>query len=461
MRHRKIEIEHKTTMVTLRVHITAVLLVVLIAFFTVGCSDLSGLIQSFIDARSGLGENEEYVENSNLIRLFSSCLSDPEQIKTVYSSVPSGQLDGMSLSEFEEYVGILTRLGDEKGAMRSFQILKDDDQIRIREEMIRELPSQEDLLSRCVPVKLDFEVVQEDDSTMIFFQEKDDGSLYLSSEWVRQCTELYRFSELYFRALQDQNVDAVYSMMQNSYQNRNYSFSGATIRLKAQEMCRFYLLRVKAEFDDYRINALDITKIVFDQQGVLDEELLKYEPRIVTVARSDFGGILIQDILTNALKIKDLYLYIGDSRTARIGDYSNNVFFESLFGDPILTTVSKVPEDGGPSDFATSEYDLIVDYPTVRINLRGTIDANGAWEGVITRIMIGSTGPDFSLGKSIRVGMTLDEFMEDYPFADETGFILSTENDDQGYRLKIRLSGGNEEIVSGIILEEIEPEGGR
>ena len=179
-------------------------------------------------------------------------------------------------------------------------------------------------------------------------------------------------------------------------------------------------------------------------RGYLDEELLKYEPRIVTVARSDFGGILIQDILTNALKIKDLYLYIGDSRTARIGDYSNNVFFESLFGDPILTTVSKVPEDGGPSDFATSEYDLIVDYPTVRINLRGTIDANGAWEGVITRIMIGSTGPDFSLGKSIRVGMTLDEFMEDYPFADETGFILSTENDDQGYRLKIRLSGGNE-----------------
>ena len=435
-------------------------LVVSIIFSISACSDFSGLIRRFVSGQSALQENVETVENSNLIRLISSCLSDSNQIKTVYSSIPSGQLDGMSLAEFEEYIAVLSKLGDEKGALLSFQILKDDVRSGICDGLIEELPSQEDLLTQCVPVQLEYEVTEEDETTLVFFQEKEDGTLYLSSEWARQCVELYRFSSLYFRALQDQNVDAVYSMLQNSYSNRDYSFSNQTIWLKAQEMCRFYLLRVKTDFTEYRISAADITKIVFDQQGVLDEELLAYEPRMVTIVRSDLGGIVIHDVLTNTLKIKDLYLYIGENRTARIGDYSNNAFFESLFGSPILTTISRIEEEEGSSDSASPEYNLIVDYPTARINLRGTIDALGAWEGVITRIQIGSTGPDFSLGKSIRVGMTLDEFMADYPFADETGFILVTENDDQGYRLKIRLSYGTGDRVSEIVLEAMQPKNG-
>jgi hypothetical protein len=51
--------------------------------------------------------------------------------------------------------------------------------------------------------------------------------------------------------------------------------------------------------------------------------------------------------------------------------------------------------------------------------------------------------------------MTLDEFMALYPFADETGFILVTESDEQAYRLKISLSRGAGDAVSGITLEAV------
>jgi hypothetical protein len=422
----------------------------------ISCSDISDLFDRLTGDPSRLQENEPPVGNSNLIRLISSCLTDPSQIETVYSSIPNHQLDGMSIAEFEGYIDVLKRLGDGKGTLLSFQILKDDSRLEICDALIEKLPTEKELLEITVPVKLEYEGAEEGDSTLIYFQQKENGTLYLSSEWARQCVEMYRFSELYFTALQDQNADAVYSMLQNSYHDRDYSFSNSTIRLKAEEMCRFYLLRVKTDFKDYRLTAADITKIIYDQQGVLDDELIEYEPRTVTIHRSEFGVIVIDDVLTDTLKIRDLYLYAGITRTLRIGDHSNSAYFESLLGDPLLTTFSRIDPLGSSDTEATEpEYDLIVDYQTARINLRGTIDANGAWEGVITRIQIGSSGPDFSIGRSIRVGMTLDDFMTLYPFADETGFILITENDDQAYRLKIRLSRGVGDTVSGITLEAI------
>ncbi len=439
-----------------RIRATAVFLVVIMSFSLISCSDLNGLIDRLTGGQSHLQENEPPVGNSNLIRLISSCLTDSSQIATVYSSVPNHQLDGMSIADFEEYIGVLARLGDGKGALLSFQILKDDSRLEICDALIEKLPTEKDLLEISVPVKLEYEGANEGDSTLIYFQQKENGTFYLSSEWARQCVEMYRFSELYFTALQDQNADAVYSMLQNSYHDRDYSFSNSTIRLKAEEMCRFYLLRVKTDFKDYRMATADITKIVFDQQGVLDDELLEYEPRTVTILRSDFGVIVINDVLTDTLKVRDLYLYAGNTRTVRIGDHSNSAYFESLLGDPLLTTFSRIDPAGSSDTESTDpEYNLIVDYQTARINLRGTIDASGAWEGVITRIQIGSTGPDFSIGRSIRVGMTLDEFMALYPFADETGFILVTESDEQAYRLKIRLSRGAGDAVSGITLEAV------
>ncbi|MBN1775007.1 MAG: hypothetical protein JW817_00930 [Clostridiales bacterium] len=439
-----------------RIRAAAAFLVVIMSFSLISCSDISGLIDRLTGGQSRLQENEPPIGKSNLVRLISSCLTDPSQIATVYSSVPNHQLDGMSIAEFEEYIGVLARLGDGKGALLSFQIMKDDSRLEICEALIEKLPSEEELLEISVPVMLEYDGVKEDDSTLIYFQQKENGTLYLSSEWARQCVEMYRFSELYFTSLQDQNADAVYSMLQNSYHDRDYSFSNSTIRLKAEEMCRFYLLRVKTDFREYRMASADITQIVFNQQGVLDDELLEYEPRTVTISRSDFGVIIVNDVLTDTLKVRDLYLYSGNTRTLRIGDHSNNAYFESLLGDPLLTTFSRIDPSGSIKTQATEpEYDLIVDYQTARINLRGTIDSSGAWEGVITRIQIGSTGPDFSIGRSIRVGMTLDDFMALYPFADETGFILITENDEQAYRLRIRLSRGAGDTVSGITLEAI------
>ena len=59
---------------------------------------------------------------------------------------------------------------------------------------------------------------------------------------VRQCTGVIGFRSCISVLLQDQNVDAVYSMMQNSYQNRNLFFRSDYTAGK-RRISRFYLLR--------------------------------------------------------------------------------------------------------------------------------------------------------------------------------------------------------------------------
>lgn len=448
--------EHRHCACTVPVRLTALFLTLFFSLSITACSEISGFIGDITGSRPGIAEAEEVLENSNFIRLIASGLSDSDQIATVYSSIPRNQLDGMSQTEFEEYIGVIRRLGEDKGELLSFKILKDEKRREVCDTLAAKLPSRTDLLTKCVPVKLEYETSLENDDTLIFFQERENGNLYLSAEWVRQCVELYRFSELYFSALQDQNVDAVYSMIRNSFYDREYSLSDATIRLKAREMCRFYLLRVKTDFDEYRISCIDITNITFDQQGVLDDELIEYEPRIVHVQRNDYGGIVVTDVLTDSLRIRDLYLYADGDRTVRIGDYSNNIQFEALFGDPVLMTISRVDQTDDES--GNLPFNLTVDYPTARIRLIGNVDERGEWEGTITQIQIGSSDQDFSIGNSIRVGMTLEEFMAKYPFADETNFILGIETDEQNYRMKIRFSQSADGKVSKIVLETGIPE---
>lgn len=424
----------------------------MILFASVG-TGCSGIISRFSKNGGNHADSEESIENLNLIRLFSSCLVDQEQIDTVYDSIPSHQTDGISLTEFDEYMRILSGLGDGQGALLSFRILKEDERQKIADALSARLPDQTDLIEDIVPVELNYALSENQTKPIIYFQEKSNGDLYLSSDWVRLCVELHRFSELYFSAIQDQNVDAVYSMLKNSYQGGMYSFSDPTVRLKAQELCHFYLLRVKAEFSEYPIQSIDISEIVFDQQGVLDEELLRYVPREVKIGRIEGGGIVISDVLKNTLKNRDLYLYSGGSRTVRIGDYSNSATFEALFGNPDLTTISRIERSEKTGNLSEPEYRLIVDYPSARICLIGSIDSDGAWEGVVTRICIRSADQDFSIGRSLIVGMTLDDYMRNYPFADETNFILETESDDLTYRMKIELSQGKGDFIAEIILE--------
>lgn len=434
------------------------LLVIFLSIPLCSCSNVSGFFSRVkTEIIGGEPVKTAPIDPTNFARLLVSCMSDSDQIQTVYSSIPSSQLENISLSTFEKYIELLSRLDDDLGSLVSFKIMGDADLEVLRDTIIQKLPDQEALIRRTVPVLLEFGEASDDKAVLIFFQQKEDGTAYLSEEWVTQCLELYDFSELYFSSIQSQNVDAVYSLIADSYVGRDYTFSPETIRLKVEEMCRYYLLRVMPEFAEYRVCSVDISGILFEQPNVLDENFKEYDSREVGVLRNGSGSIVVSDIMSNSLAARDYYLYYGDSRTIRIGDRANSANFVTLFGEPELTTIGikagTVSDDKGE---LRTEHMITVDYPDATITVRGLIDENGGWDGIVTRIRIRSEESQFAVGNVIHPGMTREAFMEIYPFADQTDYVLSAETDGQLYELEVRFDPGNGDVVMDIRLQMVE-----
>lgn len=434
------------------------LLAVFLSISLCSCSNVSGFF-SRVKTKIGGGEpdNTTLIDPTNFARLLVSCMSDSEQVQTIYSSIPSSQLDNLSLSTFKKYIELLSRLDDDLGSLVSFKIMGDADLEVLRDKIIEKLPGQEALIRKTVPVLLEFGNGSDDKAVLIFFQQKEDGTAYLSEAWVTQCLELYDFSELYFNSIQSQNVDAVYSLIADSFVGREYTFSPQTIRLKVEEMCRFYRLRVTPDFEEYRVRSIDISGILFEQPNVLDETFKVYDRREVGVLRNVSDSIVVNDVMSNSLEARDYYLYFGEDRTIRIGDRANSANFVTLFGEPELTTIGikagTVSDDKG---VLQNERMITVDYPDATITVRGLIDEKGGWDGIVTRIRIHSKESPFAVGNVIHPGMTREAFMEIYPFADQTEYVLSAETDGQLYELEVRFDPGNGDVVMDIRLQMVE-----
>lgn len=443
------------------VRLRAAASVLLILFLSLSLCSCSSVSDFFTKVKNNIIGGEpvktEPIDQTNFARLLVSCLSDSNQIQTVYSSIPLSQLDNLSLSTFEKYIRLLSRLDDGLGPLVSFQIMGDKDLEVLRDNIIQKLPGQEELILKTVPVLLEFENASDAKDVLIYFQEREDGTAYLSEEWVGKCLELYDFSELYFNSIETQNVDAVYSLIAESFEGRDYTFSSQTIYLKVEEMCRYYLLRVLPEFEGYRIRSVDIAGILFEQPNVLDEDLKQYDSREVEILRNQSEGIVVSDVMSNSLAVRDYYLYFGENRTIRIGDRANSANFVTLFGEPEMTTIGAkagtVYDDMGEPQ---TERIITVDYPDATITVRGLVDSNGAWDGIVTRIRIRSEVSQFAIGNVIHPGMTREAFMEMYPFADQTDYILSAETDGQLYQLEVRFNQGNGDVVTDIRLQMVE-----
>jgi hypothetical protein len=206
---------------------------------------------------------------------------------------------------------------------------------------------------------------------------------------------------------------------------------------------------------------MDIFCIRFEQSEVLDDDLIDYSAREINVCRNDTEKIVVRDIMTNPLNAREIYLYFQNERAFRIGDRANSANFSNLFGEPFLMTVGReIGVTTGEAGMTEITRSIVIDYPSVSITVEGQIQSQGDWEGVITRIQIRSDSEDYSLGRTVFTGMTRDEFMEIYPFADQTDYILSAEIDDQIFTLEVIFSPEEGDVLTDIRLELIEDNSG-
>jgi hypothetical protein len=395
------------------------------------------------------------LDRQSLVRNLASCISDTTQIQNVYNAIPSVQLDGISYATFYSYIIALTRLHTNTEAVTSFRFVTKDESGQIMSTIAANASGFDNLLKATVPVELYYGSVQSSDQPVyIYIQEDANGSAYLSNVWVKECLNAFDFAGLYFAALEDQNPDAVASLIKGSQVPADGQFSSAVINYKARELTQYYHLKVQSPFPNYRLMSLDISQLSYLQPEVLDDISLSYQTRTVHFIRNTLNNFTIRDSVINPLATKDFYLYYNGEKTIRIGDRADSNQFLKLFGSPDSKILGALYSAGTNSGII--QQIIILSYSSATVTIRGNFYDDGSWDGQIVKIQLRSASLKFNLGMSINNGMTRDALMLLYPFADQTDYILSTTVDDQKYKMTFEFASDADRTVSDVQLQMLD-----
>jgi len=420
------------------------------------CSLFTNTEESTVSLDSSvISANEEMLDRQSLVRELAICISDTSKIESIYQLIPAAQLDGMSFASFSAYIQALSHIHADAGDITSFRFVSESERKMITDAIAADALDYQPLLQATIPVELFFtNTTSGSPPVYIYIQEDANGTPYLSSTWIRESLNVYDFAGLYFSALEGQNVEAVAALLEEGQVPTQGEFSPAVINYKASELARFYHIKVESKFAEYSLISIDISQLTYLQPEVLDDMSLGYHTRTVQFVRSALNRIAVRDSVINTISSKDYILYLNGDKTIRIGDQAYSNQFQDLFGEPALTTFGvQIIMNGGKG---TEQQIIVLSYETVAITVNGAFYEGGSWDGQIISIELKAPDTRYYLGSTIRVGMTRDKLLMLYPFADQTGYVLTTTIDDSKYKMTFTFAEDKDRTVTDVMLEIVE-----
>lgn len=395
--------------------------------------------------------SDKNLDRQSLTRELVSCVTDPDKIQYVYNLIPPDQLDGMSFSAFDAYIRALSRIIPSKAEVTSFRFLSDSER-KDKIDGIRSYTNEfDDLLQDTYPVELIYKDEMDTDQPIyLYIQEDVGGTPYLSSRWVSGCMQIYDVAALYFQALEEQKTDAVAELLEAGQVPEDGILSSQVVDYKTKELAEYYRIKVQSDYSEYRILVFDLGQFLFVQPKVLDAGSQEYQTRTVRFVRNGINGVSIKDSVSKDIESQSLYLYHLGKKTIKIGDRADSKQFGELFGDPIM--VARLPAADTTLN-PTADKEISIYYSSATVTVLGNLYSDDTWDGRIVRIRLRTTGQDYSLGTSIKAGMTRDELLMLYPFADQTDYVLETTIDEQRYEMTFTFADDAARTITGVKLE--------
>ena len=396
--------------------------------------------------------SEDTLDIHSLVQLIITGISDPDKIDAVYGQIPESQMNNIPLATFREYIAVLARMFPSDLSELTFRVLDDTSRNSILTSLAVGNVAESDLISVTVPVEV---YLTEDYSSetplYLYLQEDANKTPYLSSIWVSECLSLYNYSILYFYALEGQNYDAIASMIKQSQSDESELLSDQVYEYKAKQLSKFYKIQVKSQYDEYKIDSLDVGQITYIQPEVLDSALSNYSERTVIFARDTDDQIQINDSVSVSLSANEFTLYKGDEKMIRVGDRADSNQFTTLFGDPILFMLPE--SDLDTEEVYGCEGDIIITYSQFSVTINGTQYSDGSWDGEITRIRLFSENKEYSFGRTINTSMSRDDLLMLYPFADLDNYVVSAIFDDQRYNMTFSFADDERKTITSVKLQ--------
>lgn len=394
-----------------------------------------------LTACSGKIKRKKKIDAPEMARIMVDSLSDGNDREELFNRIPEDQRDGMTVSEYYEYIDVIAQMMPHVSRAVSFEIVVGSEKTKLLDSMIFENSSADytALVRSCIPVRVDIVGTRPSGVPVIFYlQTKPDGTVYLDREWARFCMDLYSFADHYFEAYSNENLTDVISLLSHTQSSEPLPETRDILKEKAKEKIRFYSHNVKSTYQDYEMISIDASRLVYLQPEVLDSHF-QTNPRQVTFLSDEDGNITVIDPIENELKTADLYLYYNGRRTVRVGEHAAPSQLSSMFGEPISISCGPVVEKASNSaDPEDGLRNILIRYRGFTITVYGVYHSSDDWEGTYTRFRIWDSKLA-GIGTDLRVNETSFDVLKRYPFADETGYELAITMDGEQYQLSVIL----------------------
>ena len=401
---------------------------------------------SFVTGSSG-----PPVSDADLTLLLLAGVANPtsSNIQQVYSQIPRSQLDGISFSSFDAYVRMLGKM-----VMRdvgSFRFLSGSQREEKLAELAERSPFFDELVHRSYPIEVQSESKEE--SRFVYIQKRDDGTAFLSSTWVEACLALNRYAILYFHAIEEPNQPAMESLLSNAVNSTGGGeISSLVIDYKAQGILSYYLRQVRDSFVNFRLTEVDVSRLTYVQPDFFNETKNETVPRPVHFIRRTEQVISVRDTISSPLKLSDLTLFRDGvaKEPIRVGNTPGNNVISQFLGEPLVVSSTPAEDD-------SSRQVIVAGYPSFSLTALGSMQEDGSWWGQIIRIRIRNNSENVSLGSGLAVGMSLDNLLRQYPFADLEDYALEVTAQNITYRMTFSMDEETGGYVESINLEIVEP----
>ena len=398
-----------------------------------------------------------------MARLIVDSMLDLENAESDYYQIPEEQKDGMSYSEFYEYISILIKMLPADSTIESFDLVSGKE----RKELIAKLlecgsPTYASIFESCVPVRVETNSERLSSTPIYFYiQQKDDGSVFLSRQWARRCMDIYAYSVHYFEAYQSGNLGDVVSLLPSTGIDESILKSTSVLTSKAREMIQFYSGNVKTDFAGYELCSIDAANLLFLQPEVFDNTHLKTSSRFVEFSYDSSDKIVVDDSITSDLKSADLYLYYNGHRAIRIGENATSAQIQTFLGAPVSVScgpVIKTEQRWAGED--VSYRNILVRYKGFAITIYGIYNDESDWEGNFVHFRIWDTAK-VTIGTSISSSSTTWDILERYPFAEKTDYDLQMTLDNERYEMKFYFDEPEDSETEGADDQQKTQEGGK
>lgn len=278
--------------------ILSVLLILSVMAGLCGCAFFDSIQANF-------ESNSEYISAPELVRLLAVAINDQNQMADSYQAIPEEQREGVSYSQYYEYLNILRQFSTGNKKIVNFRFLNDEENSKHLDSIYNKLSQNSMVEDYYTVIKqygdiktVVFEYSRETESPVYtYISVNEDGSAHLSPEILSHTISAYNYMQQYFNLINQENVDGISSLIRLT-EDYSDDMADRIRKAKAEYINDYYKYRVRNTTSQFVLLTANPFYVEYKIPEILSLDGDEISSRQIYAFRNPSGTIDIGDVIS-------------------------------------------------------------------------------------------------------------------------------------------------------------------